>query len=388
MSGKTILKLKPGARKARVRRGHPWVFAGEVESLPDAASDGQALPLEDERGRFLGTGLVNTQSQILWRRISREAIDWGPSFWRQALEKAIAKREEEPFRRLVWSEADGLPGLVVDQYGDVLVVQALTLGMDRVLEPLIELLLEILGQFEVVIRNDAPTRQLEGLGLSKRTHSGKPVQPFWGHIYTLDYWLDLEHSQKTGFYLDQRQEHFKVATLSPDWRVLDCFCNQGAFALNCAQAGAREVVGIDTSGESLALARKNAEHNGLEADFIEANVFDWFHGYKGERFDLIVLDPPSFAPNKRAVEGALRGYKELHVRALKLLNPGGILATYCCSHHITRSLFRDVVDAAAADIRRNGQVLYETSQPHDHPVVLNFPESEYLKGLLLRVDGD
>ena len=379
------LVLRREARHARVRRGHPWVFASELERLPDAGMDGSALPLEDANGRPLGMGIVNTKSQIVWRRYSAGGEQWGEAFWSRALEKALLNREEEPFRRLVWSEADHLPGLVVDQFEEILVVQALTLAVDQSLPAILGLLQEQLQPKDILVRNDAPSRRLEGLEMARYTLSGKALKPFWAQIYKVWYHLDLDKSQKTGFYLDQRQEHFKVATLAQDWRVLDAFCNQGSFALNCALAGAREVVAIDSSAEAVELGKLNAAKNEVEIDFHEETVFDYFTRNRGERFDLIVLDPPSFAPNKRSVDTAVKGYKELHVRAFNCLNPGGILATYCCSHHVNRSLFRELIEDAAADTRRGVQILYETGQPIDHPVILNFPESEYLKGFILRM---
>jgi 23S rRNA (cytosine1962-C5)-methyltransferase len=379
------LKLKKEARRARVLKGHPWVFGNELDPMPDTEWDGKALPLEDARGRSLGMGIVNTQSQIAWRRYATGETEWGPEYFRKAIEEAHRNREDEPFRRLVWSEADDLPGLVVDQFDDVLVVQALTRAVDDALPVITGLLQDLFSPREILLRNDAPTRRKEGLELHAGTCSGRPLEPFWGEIYNVAYKLDLAGAQKTGFYLDQRQEHFKVATLAEDWRVLDAFCNQGAFGINCALAGAREVTALDSSGEAIALGRENAQRNKVEIDFQEANVFDYFTQNRDERFDLVVLDPPSFAPNKRSVPGALKGYKELHVRALNCLNTGGILATYCCSHHVTREVFRAVIEEAAADTRRKVQVMYETGQPLDHPVILNFPESEYLKGFVLRV---
>lgn len=379
------LVLRKEARHARVRRGHPWVFANELQALPGKAADATAMPLEDASGRHLGMGIVNTQSQIAWRRYSNGYEAWDESFWAKAVERAALCREEEPFRRLVWSEADDLPGLVVDQFDEILVVQALTLATDRSLAEMLPILQEQFRPRDILIRNDAPSRRLEGLELERRTLSGRPLQPFWGRIYKVWYDLDLDKSQKTGFYLDQRQEHFKVATMAPGWRVLDAFCNQGAFALNCALAGAREVVAIDSSAEAVELGRRNAERNAVEIDFRVQNVFDFFTANRAERFDLIILDPPSFAPNRRSLRAAVKGYKELHVRAFNCLNPGGILATYCCSHHVGRLEFFQLIEDAAADTRRRVQVLYETGQPIDHPVLLNFPESGYLKGFILRM---
>ena len=379
------LVLNKSAQRARVRSGHPWVFVNELNTAPNPEWDGLGLPLEDAHGRHLGMGIVNTKSQIIWRRYSNGQDKWDRSFWEKALKEAITSREEEPFRRLVWSEADNLPGLVVDQFGEILVVQALTLAVDTALEVIIEILKELLHPKDVMVRNDAPTRRLEGLEMKSYTSSGDSLKPFWGEIYNVSYWLDLAHSQKTGFYLDQRQEHFKVATMAEGWRVLDAFCNQGAFALNCALAGAREVIGIDSSEEAIRIAQKNAARNTVEIDFRTENVFDYFSNNRDERFDMIVLDPPSFAPNKRSLPGASKGYKELHVRSFKSLNAGGILATYCCSHHVTRDLFRGIIEQAASDTRRKVQVLYECGQPIDHPVIMNFPESEYLKGYILRM---
>ncbi|MFO7725767.1 MAG: class I SAM-dependent rRNA methyltransferase [Oceanipulchritudo sp.] len=379
------LVLKESARRARVRSGHPWVFANELAELPSPEWNGRALPLEDARGRPLGMGIVNTQSQIVWRRYSGKSDPWGPAFYEKALQEALRNREEEPYRRLVWSEADDLPGLVLDQFGEVLVVQALTLAVDQALPEIMEILSGLLDPREILIRNDAPSRKKEGLGLECRTASGAPLEPFWGEIYRVSYLFDLQGAQKTGFYLDQRQEHFKVATLAPDWRVLDAFCNQGAFALNCALAGAREVVALDSSAEAIELGRRNARKNKVEVDFKEVNVFDYFTGNRGERFDMIILDPPSFAPGRRALPAAAKGYKELHVRAFNCLNPGGVLATYCCSHHVGRRFFREIIEEAAADTKRKVQIMYATGQPLDHPVIMNFPESEYLKGFVLRM---
>ena len=379
------LVLNKSARRARVRSGHPWVFSNELELVPAPEHDGTALPLEDAHGRHLGMGIVNSQSQITWRRYSTGTEAWGPAYWSAALQRALQCREEEPFRRLVWSEADGLPGLVVDQFDAVLVVQALTRAVEDALDPICGLLQQLLGPREILLRNDAPSRKLEGLPLYRRTVSGRALEPFWAEIYKVWYQLDLENLQKTGFYLDQRQEHFKVATMAEDWRVLDAFCNQGAFALNCALAGARGVIAIDSSADAIEAGRRNADRNKVEIDFRCGNVFDYFTANRDERFDLVVLDPPSFAPNRRALAGAVKGYKELHVRALRCLNPGGVLASYCCSHHVSREEFRSIAAEAAADTRIAVQVLYETGQPIDHPVMLNFPESEYLKGLILRV---
>ncbi len=386
MKDLSVLRLKPGGRKPRVLNGHPWVFAGEVESPLSETHDGQAVILQTPKGRTIGTGIYSHQSQIIWRRFSHSTVDWDGSYLEQAIQRAIARRLPETTGRLIWSEADDLPGLVVDRFEDVLVVQALSKGVNLLLETITELLLQEVPEIrEIVYRNDAPSRKLEGLEMEVYTHSGNPLAPRWYSIRGLWYFLDLEQGQKTGFYLDQRDEHSRVANLAQGRKVLDAFCNQGAFALQCAASGAASVLALDSSEEAISVARKNAERNHLTVGFQQANVFDWLTDNKHERFDLIILDPPSFAPNRRAVEGALRGYKQLHLRSLRMLNPDGILATYSCSQHITHDLFLQTLTDAAVDTGKDVRLVTLTGQPADHPVRLGFPESGYLKGAIVRV---
>ncbi len=380
------LKLKRSAR-ARVLEGHPWVFAGEVEGLLPAEMDGETSVLRDSRGRMLGSGIYNGRSQIVWRRFSWRAEELDDAFLREALTAAVGRRGPEEVRRLVWSESDGLPGLVVDQYGDVLVVQALTLAMDRRLGRVSELLEELVSPREIVFRNDAPVREREGLAREVRTRSGEELEAWWISIGGIEFLMDLKRGQKTGYYLDQRFEHGRVAALAKGRRVLDAFCNQGGFALHCAKAGAASVVGVDISEEAVEAARVNAERNGLAANFEAANVFDYLRAGEGEDWDLIVLDPPPFAKSKGEMGGALRGYKEINLRAMKRLAPGGMLATYTCSHHMSHSVFLELLGKAAADARRRVRVLEFCHQPPDHPVIPNMAESEYLRGFLLKVEG-
>lgn len=379
------LKLKRG-RRHRVLKGHPWVFGNEVEPLLPAEFDGKAVTLVNAKGHFLGRGIYNSRSQIAWRRFSGvKDAEFDRGFLETALRDALERREDGSMQRLVWSEADDIPGLVVDQFDDVLVVQALTLAVERQLETISEILDSLLKPKEIVYRNDAPTRKHEGLDLEVRSRSGKDFEPRWFNIDGLDYRLDLQKGHKTGFYLDQRQQHLEVAALAKGRRVLDGFCHVGAFALQCAKAGATEVVGVDISEECIDAAQRNAEKNQLEVNFSCANMFDFFGEHGKETYDLIVLDPPSFARNRGALEGALRGYKELNLRALKMLQPGGILATYSCSQHVSRQIFMDMLADAAGDAGRTVEVISLTGQPPDHPVRLNFPESEYLKGAILEV---
>ncbi len=361
------------------------MFANEVRRLLPSSCDGQAVGCNDARGRFLGTGIYNSRSQIVWRRFSRDRVELDRAQLRVLISNAVSSRAAEQFRRLVWAEADDLPGLIVDQYESALVIQAMTLAMDQRIEDIAAVLKELLAPEEIVIRNDAPSRLHEGLDAETRTHSGRPFPARWFEIDGVRYYLDLLNGQKTGFYLDQRIEHLRVASFAPGRQVLDGFCHHGAFALHCAKAGAASVTAIDSSENCIELARNNAAENGLEAQFRRANMFDYLTSEEDAAMDLIILDPPSFARNRPALDGALRGYKEINLRAMQRLNPGGILATYSCSQHVSRPLFMEMLSAAAADARRKVEVLALTGQPSDHPVRLNLPESEYLKGAILRV---
>ncbi len=376
------------APQARVLAGHPWVFGNELERLLGATWDGQGVELRDVRGRSLGSGIFNAQSQIAWRRYSRQVRPFDADFLREAIRGALSRRPPETVQRLVWSEADQIPGLVVDRYGDTLVVQALTLAVDLRLPVIQELLLELVpGIVEIVLRNDAGVREREGMTLYTATHTGKPYPPQEHLIDGLRYRLDLQGGQKTGFYLDQRPQHRRVAALAKGQRVLDAFCCTGPFALQCAAAGAAQVTAIDSSAEAIASLQANAQANHLAVTAVQANVFDWFREHREERYDVIILDPPGFAPNRRALDGALRGYKEINLRALKLLTPGGLLATYSCSQAVSLGILADTLRQAAADAHRELRLIETVTQPLDHPTLLTFPESEYLKGLIVQTVG-
>jgi 23S rRNA (cytosine1962-C5)-methyltransferase len=381
-------KLKANAN-SRVLSGHPWVFANEVESPLPAECDGEVVECRDRMGRMLGTGICNGRSQIVWRRLSRDRVVLDEAYLEGALSRAVARRAPGDFRRLVWSESDELPGVVADQYGDVVVLQVQTLAMEKKSALLGDLLHRLLGPREVIFRNDAPIRRLEGLEMEVHTRSGAAWDPRWVSIDGFDVWLDLMGGQKTGFYLDQRAQHQVVAKYCPGLRVLDAFCNQGSFGIHAAKAGARQVMGLDSAPEAVDAARRNAERNTVVADFRVANVFDWLNdpaNKPGPNWDVIILDPPPFAKSKSALEGALRGYKDINLRAMQRLAPGGILATYSCSHHMHDEELRAVLSGAAADAKRRVKVLEFCHQPPDHPVLISMPESEYLRGYILRVE--
>ncbi len=396
MTTAPFLKLKPNV-KSRTLGGHPWVFANEVEALLPAEHDGEVVECRDRTGRFIGTGIYNSKSQIVWRRLSRDRVALDAAWIRSAVERAVARRNgptagsgpTNRCQRLVWSESDDLPGVVVDQFGDTLVVQIQTVAMDKRTVLLADALTEVLHPAEIIFRNDAPIRRLEGLPLEVHTHSGQIWEPRWVKIDGFDYWLDLQAGQKTGFYLDQRPQHSAVAKCCSGGRVLDAFCNQGAFALHAARAGATEVLGLDSAEDAIAAARKNAERNGVKAEFAVANVFDWFNDparVVEPKWDVIILDPPPFAKSKSALEGALRGYKEINLRALQRLAPGGVLATYTCSHHMQDAELRSVLADAASDAKRRLRVLEWCHQPPDHPVLAAMPETEYLRGYIVRAE--
>ena len=418
------LKLKPNAASARVLHGHPWVFANEIETLLPAEHDGEVVGCRDRTGRPLGTGIYNSKSQIVWRRLSTGRVTLDAEWLRAALSRALARRESDIGRgrrnppsatpeafianktqrgadtdrrgsatppyigRLVWAESDELPGLVVDQFGDTLVAQVQTLALEKRAALIGDLLTELTGATEIIFRNDSNLRKLEGLPAEIHTRSGKAWEPRWASIGGFDYWLDLAGGQKTGFYLDQREQHPAVAKYAAGKRVLDAFCNQGAFALHAARAGAASVLGLDSADDAIAAARRNAQRNGVTVAFELANVFDWFTARRdaAPAWDLIILDPPPFAKSKSAIESALRGHKELNLRAMKSLAPGGVLATYTCSHHMGDAELRSVLAEAASDAKRRVQILDFCHQPTDHPVLVTMPESEYLRGCILRVE--
>jgi 23S rRNA (cytosine1962-C5)-methyltransferase len=279
--------------------------------------------------------------------------------------------------------------MVVDQFGDVLVVQLQSLAMEQRSALIGSLLQEVVRPSEIIFRNDAPIRRLEGLTSEVHTHSGKAWEARWVAIDGFEYWLDLQGGQKTGFYLDQRLQHRAVAQYCRGKRVLDAFCNQGPFALHAARAGAAHVVGLDSAEDAIAAARRNAERNSVMAEFHGVNVFDWLNDRARASeplWDVIVLDPPPFAKSRSALEGALRGYKDINLRAMQRLAPNGILATYTCSHHMHDAELRGVLADAAVDAKRKVRIVEFCHQPADHPVLVTMPESEYLRGYIVRVE--
>ncbi len=383
------LVVKP---RARILHGHDWVFSGEVLKLFGTPADGDVISLKDGRDRLLGSAIYNSKSQIVARRFSRRKQDLDLDFFERRIRQAIeyrARRGIDPrLGRMVWSESDGLPGVIVDRYGEALVLQTLTLAMDQRKELIVRALLSVLGERPIIERDDAPVRRAEGLQLQTGMLAGEPPNELEIETAGLRLGVDLLHAQKTGFYLDQLPNYALVAAYAAGRRVLDCFSSQGGFALACARAGASEVTAVEASAESVRIAGENAARNGLtNIRWLEQDVFQFLRGAeKGNAdFDLVILDPPSFTKSKGNLHDALRGYKELHVRAFQLLAPNGLLATFSCSHHVGAEIFEKMIADALVDARRSARRLRRFEQALDHPVLPTLPETEYFRGMLLEM---
>lgn len=372
------------APRARIFHGHEWVYATEVKKTFGDPQPGDVITLKDFRDRPMGTAIYNPNSQIVARRFSRRRQDLDLDFFTRRITQALELRQrygiDETLCRLVWSESDGLPGLVVDRYGDHLVVQTLTLAFDQRRDLIRDALIAVFSPKSILLRNDSPVRKAEGMETVIEIIHGENPGLFTVRANDLDFEVDLFDGQKTGLYLDQLQSHAEVAKFAAGKRVLDCFTNQGGFALACAKAGAAKVTAVDISASACDATRRNAELNGLEIEVIEANVFDFLKSAEPE-YDLIILDPPSFTRNKKTLMDAMRGYKEIHLRALKLLDKGGMLSSFCCSHHASRELFVENLIDAAVDAKKSLRLVANHGQRADHPVVLSIPETEYLKGV-------
>lgn len=372
------------APRARIFHGHEWVYATEVKKTFGDPQPGDVITLKDFQDRSLGTAIYNPMSQIVARRFSRRKQDLDAEFFVRRIGQSIEHRQrlglDETLARLVWSESDGMPGLIVDRYGAHVVVQTLTLAMRQRIELIVAALKELISPETIILRNDSPVLKAEGIEQEITVLHGTNPGAFIVEANGLQFEIDLLDGQKTGLYLDQLQSHAEVAKMAEGKRVLDCFTNQGGFALACAKAGAAKVTAVDISESACAAARRNAELNGLELDVIAHNVFDFLkHGTPD--YDFIILDPPSFTRNKKTLMDAMRGYKEIHLRSLKLLDKGGLLSTFCCSHHASRELFQANLVDAAVDAKKSLRLVMNHGQRGDHPVLLALPETEYLKGI-------
>lgn len=376
------------APRARIFHGHEWVYGTEVKKTFGDPKAGDVITLKDFRDRPLGAAIYNPNSRIVARRFSRRRQDLDLDFFQRRISQALDYRRslpiDESLCRLLWSESDGIPGLVVDRYGPHLVVQALTLAVHQRLELVTEALRSVLDPESILLRNDAPILKAEGLEPDVRALYGTDPGTVSVRANDIDYEVALLDGQKTGLYLDQLGNHSELAAMAKGKRVLDAFSNQGGFALACAKAGAAKVTAVDISAPACDAARANSTRNGLEIEVIEHNVFDFLKKAEPD-YDLIILDPPSFTRNKKALGDAMRGYKEIHLRALKLLSKGGLLSTYCCSHHAGRDAFLDNLVSASVDAKKTIRLVAEHTQRRDHPVLPALPETNYLKGFTVEV---
>lgn len=375
--------------RARILHGHDWVYSSEVLKVFGNPADGDIISIKDGRDKLLGSAIYNSKSQIVARRFSRRRQDLDLDFFQRRISQAATWRERSGCNlelcRLVWSEADGLPGVVIDRYGDVVVLQTLTMAMDQRKTLIAEALASVPGVQCVVERNDAPVRVAEGLPLTTGLLHGSDPGEREVSLRGIRFRVNFLHGQKTGLYLDQADNYAIVAAHAAGRRVLDCFSNQGGFALACAQQGAAAVTAVESGAESARKLRENAERNGLDVVTAEEDVFDFLKESerRGETYDLIILDPPSFTKARGKINDALRGYHELHLRGARLLAPDGLLATFSCSHHVSAHEFESSVASGFVDARRSARILKRLSQSADHPAALHLPETHYLKGLLL-----
>lgn len=389
------ITLKAGREKS-LRRHHPWVFSGSIAKVDGNPGMGETVSIYDSVGSFLAYGAYSPNSQIrvrVWSWEESEII--APDFFRKRIKHAIRLRigEINAFNavRLIYAESDELPGLIVDRYDDVLIMQVLSAGVEYWRETMADLLMELTQAKYVYERSDMDVRQIEGL--PSRTgpmRGGTPPEKVQIDENGIKFWVDICGGHKTGFYLDQRENRAKLQKLAKDKDFLDCFAYTGGFTLNALAGGASRVTAIDSSRDALELARMNISLNGLpieKVEFLEADVFQQLRKFRDQnkKFDLIVLDPPKFAPTVSQVKKATRGYKDINLLALKLLHPGGVLVTFSCSGGVGVELFQKIVAGAALDAGISCQIIDHLKQSPDHPVALNFPEGAYLKGFVIRI---
>lgn len=389
-----------------VEGGHPWIYAQEIVSAPEGVENGALVDAVSEKGKYLGSGFFSRESKIRIRLLSRNANDrFDADFWRRRIRYAWDYRKtvmgaDVSCCRVIFGEADGFPGLTVDRFENLLVTQTLSVAMERIKEMLFPLLVEVLAEDGVVIdgvfeRNDAAIRALEGM------EQGKGWFPLEGRDVPTSavteicengvyYRVDVENGQKTGFFLDQKYNRLAVARLARGRRVLDCFTHTGSFALNAARGGAEHVTAVDISQSAIDMARANAVRNGLEGrmDFLTADVFDLLAELEkkgGKPYDFIILDPPAFTKSRKTVKSAERGYKDINLRALRLLPRGGYFATASCSHFMPSELFEKMLRSAALDAGVELRQIEARQQSPDHPILWNVPETDYLKFYLFQV---
>jgi len=386
----TTVKLRQKEER-RILRGHPWVFSNELLQPVEECTPGEIVDVLDFTGRFLGRGYINPHTLIAVRILTRKHEEIDSRFFRRKISAARALRTLLGFGdsfRAVFSEGDGIPGLIVDKYADTLVVQSLSAGIDRMLNIIIPALQDEYSPKAIVLRNDTASREIEGLKQEKRIVHGTVPGLVTIEESGIRYLVDILEGQKTGFFFDQRENRLALKDYVKGKRALDCFCYVGAWSLTAAHFGASNVLGLDSSEAAIKLASENAALNGLLAQFKIADVFDELRTMEKdrERFGCIILDPPAFVKSRAKVREALKGYKEINLRAMRLLEPGGVLVTCSCSHHIDQELFKEMLIDAAYSAGRQPKILEMRSQARDHPILLAARETQYLKCAVLIID--
>ena len=382
--------LKP-VKEKRVMNGHPWVFASDIDRAERGVRPGDIVTVVAARGRPIGMALYNSHSQITLRMLTDREMDIDAGFIKERVRQAISLRRQLGILgacRLINAESDGLPAVIVDQYADVLSVQILSLGMANFQQDIVDTLVEELKPRGIWERNDVPVRRLEGMEQSTGLLYGEVPEQVQVTENGLTILVDVKRGQKTGYFLDQRENRAAIAPFCRDAKVLDICTHTGSFALHAAHYGAKDITAVDISETAIDCAKDNAKANGFtNIDFVTANAFDYLRQQSdaGARYDLIILDPPAFAKNKAALHGAFKGYKEINLRALKMLEPGGILVTCSCSQAMQPPLFLDMLQQAATDARVGIQVLDWRGPAKDHPMLPAAPETNYLKCVFLRV---
>ena len=379
-------------RETRVRSGHPWIYLSEIEKVEGEFENGDVVDVYSCKNTYLGRAFYNPKSQIALRMLTLHDEMVDADFFRRRVQAAWAWRQQfaDPDScRLIYSESDFLPGLIVDKFADVLVMQSLCLGIEKWKDVIVEALVDTVHPRGIYERNDVPVRRLEGMQQTTGLLYGEVPDRIAMKENGITFMVDVKNGQKTGFFLDQKENRAAIAPLCPGARVLDCFCHNGSFSLHAAKYGAKSVLGVDISEEALEVARENARINGLDgvATFEAHNCFDHLRELTDakEKFDLVILDPPAFTKTRSAVEGALRGYKEINLRGLKLTRPGGFLVTCSCSQHVSPEQFQDVVNQAARDSKKKIRLVENRTQGHDHPILPISRETQYLKCMILQV---
>jgi 23S rRNA (cytosine1962-C5)-methyltransferase len=385
--------LKAGREKSLLRH-HPWIFSGAIHQADESIAFGETVDVLSSQKGFLARAFYSPYSQIRLRVWTFEDEPVDTEFFRKRIHTAVHSRDARGLRRdtdayrLIYAESDNLPGLIVDRYGDVLVLQSLTAGSEFWKETIADLLLEETGLTTIYERSDADVRELEGMEPKIGVLRGTlPQPPTTIHEHSLIFNVNFAGGHKTGFYLDQRRNRLRVRELAKDKDMLDCFCYTGGFSVNALAGKAKSVLSVDSSGDALTLCKENISLNQLDETrhtILEGDVFQTLRKFRDEArsFDMIILDPPKFAPTAAQVERAARAYKDINLFAFKLLRPGGMLVTFSCSGGVDEGLFQKIVAGAALDAGVEAQIIEHLSQAADHPVALNFPEGMYLKGLI------